>query len=206
MLGDQLKSDRISRWLSLGANFGVLVGLVLLIVEIQQNTDMMRAEMSQARTDNRVESFYSRALSDHWPRIIASQNEFTNRADWYESMSDEDYERVRFFYLGVVNEMGNTAYQCSEGYLHDQVCLSMRAQLVRVLPDLPYVTFNLEAGRGPLFDVLQELGLADDSLPLLMDDGSWKMPADDGEVPFGRRIGRQTPKISGTRGNPRPDE
>lgn len=202
MQGTQLNSDRIGRWLALGANFGVLVGLILLIVEIQQNTDMIRAEMSQARTDNRVESFYSRALSDHWPRIIASQNEYTDRADWYDSMSDEDYERVRFFYLGVINEMGNSAYQCSEGYLHDQVCESMRAQLIRILPDLPYVTFNLESGRGPLFEVLQELGREDTSLPLLMNDGSWSMPASGQEEPFGRRMGRQKPRVSGTREDP----
>lgn len=196
-----MDSERLSRWLALGANFGVLVGLFLLIVEIQQNTDMMRAEMSQARTDNRVDSFYSRSLSDHWPRIIASQNNFASRGEWYEAMSDEDYERVRLFYLGVINEMANTAYQCAEGYLHDQVCESMRAQLIRILPELPYVTFNLESGRGPLFDVLQELGQNDMTLPLLLDDGSWQMPNSAEEEPLGRRIGRQQPRISGSRDN-----
>ena len=40
-----MDSDRLTRWLTLGANFGVLVGLLLLIVELNQNRDMMRAQI-----------------------------------------------------------------------------------------------------------------------------------------------------------------
>lgn len=39
-----MNSDRLNRWLTLGANLGVLVGIVLLIVELDQNRDMMRAQ------------------------------------------------------------------------------------------------------------------------------------------------------------------
>jgi len=39
-----LESERLTRWLAIGANLGVLVGLLLLIVELQQNRDMMRAQ------------------------------------------------------------------------------------------------------------------------------------------------------------------
>ena len=39
-----MDSDRLNRWLTLGANIGVLVGIVLLIVELNQNRDMMRAQ------------------------------------------------------------------------------------------------------------------------------------------------------------------
>lgn len=39
-----VNSDRVNRWLTLGANLGVLVGIVLLIVELNQNRDMMRAQ------------------------------------------------------------------------------------------------------------------------------------------------------------------
>jgi len=39
-----VKSDRLMRWLTLGANIGVLIGLALLIVELNQNRNMMRAQ------------------------------------------------------------------------------------------------------------------------------------------------------------------
>jgi len=40
-----MNSDRLVRWLSLAANFAVLFGLVLVIVELKQNRDMMRAQI-----------------------------------------------------------------------------------------------------------------------------------------------------------------
>ena len=43
-----MDSDRLARWLTLVANIGVLVGIILLIVELDQNRDMMR---SQTRND-----------------------------------------------------------------------------------------------------------------------------------------------------------
>lgn len=38
-------SDRLNRWLTLGANVGVVIGIILLIVELNQNREMMRAEI-----------------------------------------------------------------------------------------------------------------------------------------------------------------
>jgi len=43
-----MNSDRLARWLTLIANIGVLIGIILLIVELDQNRDMMR---SQTRND-----------------------------------------------------------------------------------------------------------------------------------------------------------
>jgi hypothetical protein len=40
-----MKPDGLAKWLTLGANFGVLIGLVLLIVELSQNRNMMRAQI-----------------------------------------------------------------------------------------------------------------------------------------------------------------
>jgi len=38
-------SDRLTRWLTIGANLGVLISLLLLIAELAQNRDMMRAQV-----------------------------------------------------------------------------------------------------------------------------------------------------------------
>jgi hypothetical protein len=40
-----VKADRLMRWLTIGANLGVLIGLLLLIAELNQNRDMMRAQI-----------------------------------------------------------------------------------------------------------------------------------------------------------------
>ena len=40
-----MNSDRVNRWLTLGANLGVLVGILLLVLELDQNRDMMRSQI-----------------------------------------------------------------------------------------------------------------------------------------------------------------
>ncbi|WP_370338888.1 hypothetical protein [Parvularcula marina] len=37
--------DKINRWLTLGANVGVVIGLIVLIVELRQNSSLTRAAM-----------------------------------------------------------------------------------------------------------------------------------------------------------------
>ena len=44
--------ERANRWLTLGANFGVLLGLIVLIIEVRQNAAISRAAMeSQANRE-----------------------------------------------------------------------------------------------------------------------------------------------------------
>ena len=43
-----MNAEKVNTWLSLGANIGVVIGLMLLIIEIGQNTDMMRAQIIKA--------------------------------------------------------------------------------------------------------------------------------------------------------------
>jgi len=33
--------DRLNKWLTLGANLGVLLGILLLVVEVRQNQEIM---------------------------------------------------------------------------------------------------------------------------------------------------------------------
>ena len=70
-----MDKDRLNRWLTLGANLGVLVGIILLIFELDQNREMMRAQtrneisvgivdlLSQVATDTQLASLLRRADS-----------------------------------------------------------------------------------------------------------------------------------------------
>ena len=70
-----MDKDRLNRWLTLGANLGVLVGIILLILELDQNREMMRAQtrheisvqivdlLSQVGTDIQLASLLRRADS-----------------------------------------------------------------------------------------------------------------------------------------------
>ena len=50
-----MNMEKISQWLSVGANLGVLIGIVFLILEIRTNTDSNIIGMQQANSGNLVE-------------------------------------------------------------------------------------------------------------------------------------------------------
>ena len=39
-----MNSDNLNKWLTLGANVGILIGLALVVFEIRQNSDLLRLE------------------------------------------------------------------------------------------------------------------------------------------------------------------
>ncbi|TDJ35493.1 MAG: hypothetical protein E2O53_06110 [Gammaproteobacteria bacterium] len=55
-----MNTDRLNRWLTLGANLGVLIGIVLLVIEVRQNNANL---VAQARA-----TFYA-GTSDVWGMV-----------------------------------------------------------------------------------------------------------------------------------------
>lgn len=43
-MATNMKLDSFNKWLSLGANIGILIGLALVFMEIRQNTDLLRLQ------------------------------------------------------------------------------------------------------------------------------------------------------------------
>jgi hypothetical protein len=42
-----MASDKVNKWLTFGANIAVLIGIVLILIELGQNADLMRAQLAQ---------------------------------------------------------------------------------------------------------------------------------------------------------------
>ncbi len=55
-MGQKMDTDKFNRWLTLTANLGILIWLVLLIVEIRQNSQLMRAQINMDRTASTIET------------------------------------------------------------------------------------------------------------------------------------------------------
>ncbi|MDA0678733.1 MAG: hypothetical protein O3A13_01465 [Proteobacteria bacterium] len=49
-----MKAESLSHWIAIGANLGVIAGIVFLAFEIQQNNEMLEAQVRSQRTDNRL--------------------------------------------------------------------------------------------------------------------------------------------------------
>jgi len=75
------QADRLNRWLTLGANLGVIAGLLILIVEVRQNADLTRAQMESGRNDLLAQIELSLAtpeISAAWVKSIRSPETLTD--------------------------------------------------------------------------------------------------------------------------------
>jgi hypothetical protein len=89
-----MDADNVNRWLTLGANVGVLVGIILILLELNQNAELMLAQMTQARGDNVIQTYRDLMVSDGWLEIRAKQRAAGSTKEWIESLSPTEYERA----------------------------------------------------------------------------------------------------------------
>ena len=168
-----MESDRLNRWLTLGANIGVLVGLVVLIVEIGQNTEMMRAQMVQARADTMAAQFDAQINANFWPEIVAKRRAANSTVEWIESLSPVDYERVFMSYLKDVNSLQHLFYQNQEGFMPAELWNGpVRRQFIRYL-DLAIIFSNVCNREEPFNMFVREL-MSEEGNAECGNDGRWR--------------------------------
>jgi hypothetical protein len=105
--------DRVNRWLSFLANVGVLCGLLLLVLELNQSRDMVRAQ-----TRNDVAMGIVELMS-----LLATDPELANvarRGDAGEELSPDEQFRYRSFQVARYRYYENVHYQYRQG-LYDEM-------------------------------------------------------------------------------------
>ncbi len=99
-----MDSERINRWLTLGANLGVLIGIILLVVELAQNREMMRA---QIRNDISQQLTSRISMMANNPQTASLKR----RAEAGEELSaDEEYQYFLLF-VATFRDWENIHYQ-----------------------------------------------------------------------------------------------
>ena len=121
-----MNTVKLNAWLSLGANIGVVIGLMILVVEISQNTEMMRAQINQSRTDTALSEQQAVYTSDHVPAMLA-------KIDRGEQLSDEDLIRYERFFRAFNRNQDNNLWQYNEGYLGENIPRSIRGAVRAVI-------------------------------------------------------------------------
>jgi hypothetical protein len=66
-----INSSKLDRWLTIGTYISVLIGIVLLIVEINQNNELVRIQIEQARSDTYVAWQREIESGDHVALLLA---------------------------------------------------------------------------------------------------------------------------------------
>ena len=125
-MAQQMNAQKVNAWLSLAANVGVVIGLVLLIIEIRQNTEMMRAQINQSRTDTALFQQYSMSDTDYMAPIIAK----TKRG---EELSDEELIRYDARMRAFNRNQDNNLWQYNQGYLGENIPASIKGAVRAVI-------------------------------------------------------------------------
>ena len=125
-----MDSDRLNKWLTLGANIGVLIGIILLIAELSQNYEIIRAqtrtELSQSLLDLLALSASNKELAE----IIV-------RADRGEELTGAEQHMFGARSESVFAYWQNVHYQGRNG-MYDEEEFSMHIQMIgRVLSTNP---------------------------------------------------------------------
>ena len=129
-----MDTERLNRWLTLGANLAVLAGIALILIELNQNADLMRAQMIQARTDQSVAKYDSMVHSDYWARIWSKRFDAGNDADWIMSLTQDELQRVRYYYFREYEDLRGQYFLYADGYVSDEYWTSaIQEQMLRLV-------------------------------------------------------------------------
>ena len=121
-----MKGEKLNSWLSLGANLGVVIGLALLVIEIQQNTDMMEAQINQSRTELAMSEQQATFNSEFMPPILV-------KVESGEQLSAEEMFRYGPYFRAFNRNMDNQLWQYDHGFLGNNIPRSMRGAVRGVI-------------------------------------------------------------------------
>lgn len=117
-----MESDRLNRWLTLCANIGVLIGIVLLLIELNQNQEIARAQ-----TRNEISLGVTGVLSI-LDRDLA---EILVRANAGEELQPADQILISRWSEALLRYWENSNYQYEIG-LYDEAEYSAQKIIIRV--------------------------------------------------------------------------
>mgnify|MGYP001818338291 CR=1 FL=1 len=140
-----MDTDRLNRWLTLGANIAVLVGIIFLAAEISQNTDMMRTQINQSRAELSMDEAESMYNSEYLPEILVKLRQGGE-------ISAVERERYNHFLRGLHRNLDNQLRQYREGFLADNIPRSVRGALMGEIAPIPAARDQWERTKGSFSD------------------------------------------------------
>jgi hypothetical protein len=129
-----LDSDNLNRWLTFGANIAVLAGILLILIELNQNADLMQVQIHQARSDAHVADRMAMADSDHF---LEARRKLEDAGGWQdldsiENLSPLEARRIQEYLAARHQDYDNLFYQYQRGYLDEEFYEYRIARSIRV--------------------------------------------------------------------------
>ena len=145
-----MKSELINRWLTLGANFGVLIGILLLVFELNQSRELVRSEIRNDLSVGVVDLLTQTARDEGLAELIV-------RGNSNEDLSAAELLRYSSYWKAVFRYAANVYYQYENGMYEDSEYLPQR-EAWRVFFETPAIA-KIWCGYRETFadDVMMEL-------------------------------------------------
>jgi hypothetical protein len=105
--------DRLNRWLTLAANLGVLVGILLLVLELDQNRELTRAQTRSELAMGIVDITSLSASNIQLAGVL-------RRGDIGEDLTPDEFRQYRARTFALFRYLENVHYQFRQG-LYDEV-------------------------------------------------------------------------------------
>jgi hypothetical protein len=108
----RLNTDSVNKWLTLSANFAVLIGIALLVFELQQNQQIVRAQ-TRAEISSELINLLSQVAGD--PQLA----NLIRRADNGEELTPDEVQQYGHRSASMFRYFENVHYQFRQG-LYDE--------------------------------------------------------------------------------------
>lgn len=118
-----MNTKNLNQWLTLGANLGVLIGIILLIAELNQNSTLMRAQIFNDRTDHGIAQFMTMAESSELSEIDAllRSSGFPESATAFSELTEAQKHQYYWLIRADRYRVENLLYQQSLGILENDL-------------------------------------------------------------------------------------
>jgi len=93
-----VNADKVNKWLSLGANVGVVIGLLLVAYQIKQDADLTKVQLFSESTDSRRE--WSQAMMGDTPMRVV-----TKSIERPHELTLEELQIMDMYLIAAVNEI-----------------------------------------------------------------------------------------------------
>lgn len=121
--------EKINQWLTLAANLGVLIGLFLLVFELNQVTYLAETDAYVNRLNQIQEANLEIATSESLAGIQVKA-----RTDGVDSLDPIELRRLFYWESSVLNRMASQYYQYERGYLDEFTAKNVFNTAVQFVP------------------------------------------------------------------------
>jgi len=123
-----MDSDRLNRWMTLGANIGVLAGIIFLAFELRQNTVATQLEASSNFQDSFSEIELFIAGSPGFAELLKKGREG-------EEISAADELRLWVFYGNILRQWQFTHFMYLSGALNEDIWQANQVRLTQIISE-----------------------------------------------------------------------